>query len=126
MAMTTITPASFTRLNSTAPDAVAMRTLETEFRTNTIACGLVVALYENAQALAEAPEIKPALKTQNTFNDYATRALPETPERRCERPGERRAQVPQGQHHRCPGQSGDVKTHAHHSRQPRGPNSRPR
>ena len=77
MAMTTITPASFTRLNSTAPDAVAMRTLETEFRTNTIACGLVVALYENAQALAEAPEIKPALKIQNTFNDYATRALPE-------------------------------------------------
>ena len=77
MAMTTITPASFTRLISTAPDALAMRTLETEFRTNTIACGLVVALFDTAQALAEAPEIKASIKIQNTFNDYATRALPE-------------------------------------------------
>ena len=71
------TPASFTRLISTAPDALAMRTLELEFRTNTIACGLVVALYENAQSLAEASEIKAPLKLQNTFNDHATRALPE-------------------------------------------------
>ena len=77
MAMTTTTPASFTRLISTAPDALAMRTFETKFRTNTIACGLVVALFDTAQALAEAPEIKAPLKLQNTFNDYATRALPE-------------------------------------------------
>ena len=56
MAMTIITSASFTRLISTAPDALAMRTLEPEFRTNTIACGLVVALFDTAQALAEAPE----------------------------------------------------------------------
>lgn len=77
MAMTTITPASFTRINSTAPDALAMRNLEQEFRTYTIACGQVVALYSNAQELADAPEIKAALKAQNTFNDHATRALPE-------------------------------------------------
>lgn len=77
MAMTTITTASFTRLTSTAPDALAMRTFETEFRTNTIACGLVVALFATAQALADAPEIKATLKAQNTWNDHPTRAHPE-------------------------------------------------
>ena len=61
MAMTTITPASFTRLVSTALDALAMRTLETEFRTNTIACGLVVALFATRQAFTDALEIKAAV-----------------------------------------------------------------
>ena len=67
MAMTTITPASFTRLISTAPDALAIRTFESEFRTNTVTCGLVVALFATAQALAEASEIKAPLRVQNTF-----------------------------------------------------------